>query len=193
MAERTIGLVTAALHDAGWTITDYSRSMGFQSETAVSKWNKAGIPFDRQDRLRQVVGEVWWQRFVDAGLINSGPSGSSVARSSQQRGAGNVRLRSLDDALRGVRVDIAASLYRAAKDNRTDLRSAILKSVSARDDFAAIERSVHEERRNMLLARLTTAAQDGRYDEVTDITHELKELDAMSSNEVTLEEILEMG
>ena len=192
MAERPIGLVTAALRDAGWTIADYSRTIGYSS-SAARNWNRDGIPAHHQDHLRQVVGEVWWQRFVDAGLINSSPSGSSVARGSQQRGAGNVRLRSLDDALRGVRVDVAASLYRAAKDDRTDLRSAILKSVSARDDFAAIERSVHEERRNMLLARLTTAAQDGRYDEITDITHELKELDAMSSNEVTLEDILEMG
>ena len=191
MAGRVTGLVTAALHDAGWTIADYSRSIGFTS--AAKNWNRNGIPTEYQDHLRRVVGEVWWQRFVDADLINNVPSGSSVARSSQQRGAGNVRLRSLDDALRGVRVDVAASLYRAAKDNRTDLRGAILKSVSARDDFAAIERSVHEERRNMLLARLTTAAQDGRYDEVTDITRELKELDAMSSNEVTLEDILEMG
>ena len=187
-----IGLVTAALHDAGWTGADFSRSIGLHKNTS-SDWNTKGIPAHHQDRLRRVVGEVWWQRFVDAGLINNGPSGSSVAQSSKQRGAGNVRLRSLDDALRGVRVDVAASLYRAAKDDRTDLRSAILKSVSARDDFAAMERSVHEERRNMLLARLTTAAQDGRYDEVTDITHELKELDAMSSSEVTLEDILEMG
>ena len=192
MAERPTGLITAALHDAGWTVAGYSRSIGLSNNKA-SAWNTMGIPARHQDRLRRVVGEVWWQRFVDAGLINSGPSGSSVARGSQQRGAVNVRLRSLDDALRGVRVDVAASLYRAAKDNRTDLRGAILKSVSARDDFAAIERSVHEERRNMLLARLTTAAQDGRYDEVTDITRELKELDAMSSSEVTLEEILEMG
>ena len=187
-----IGLVTAALHDAGWTVRSYSRSLGFTSD-AAKNWNRDGIPFDRQDRLRRVVGEVWWQRFVDAGLINSGPSGSSVARSSQQRVAVKVRLRSLDDALRGVRVDVAASLYCAAKDNCTDLRSAILKSVSARDDFSAIERSVHEERRNMLVARLTTAAQNGRYDEVADITQELKELDAMSSSEVTSEDILEMS
>ena len=193
MAGRPIGLITDALRDAGWTIREYATSIDI-AYGSVSDWNREGIPFDRQDRLRRVVGEVWWQRFVDAGLINSGPSGSSVARSSQQRGgAGNVRLRPLDDALRGVRVDVAASLYCAAKDNRTDLRSAILKSVSARDDFSAIEKSVHEERRNMLLARLTTAAQDGRYDEVTDITHQLKELDAMSDGEVTLEDILEMG
>ena len=192
MAERDTGLVTAALHDAGWTLADYSRSVGLHKKSS-SKWNRDGIPAHHQDHLRQVVGEVWWQRFVDAGLTDKSSAGRNSPAPTIRRGAVNVRLRSLDDALRGVRVDVAASLYRAAKDNRTDLRSAILKSVSARDDFAAIERSVHEERRNMLLARLTTAAQDGRYDEITDITHELKELDAMSSSEVTLEEILEMG
>ena len=191
MAERVTGLVTAALHDAGWTVADYSRSIGFTS--ATKNWNRNGIPTEYQDRLRRVVGEVWWQRFVDAGLTDKNSAGRNSVASTIRRGAGNVRLRSLDDALRGVRVDVAASLYRAAKDNRTDLRGAILKSVSARDDFASIERSVHEERRNMLVARLTTAAQDGRYDEVTDITHQLKELDAMSDGEVTLEDILEMG
>ena len=150
-------LVTVALHDAGWTAAGYGQSLGL-SKSVVDKWNYRGIPTHHQDHLRRVVGEVWWQRFVDAGLINSSTSGSNVARSNRQRGDVNVRVRSLDDALRGVRADVAASLYRAAKDSRADLRYAILKSVSARDDFAAIKKSVHEERRNMLLARLTTAA-----------------------------------
>ena len=250
-------LVTVALYDAGWTVADYSHSIGFNS-SAARNWNRQGIPADRQDHLRQVVGEAWWQRFVDAGLTDKRARRSSVTpklltealqdagwtvneyaesvgvtgghvsnwnargiplhhqenlrstvgedwwqrlvdagltdkRARRSRGVGGMRSRSLEDALKNVRMDVAVYLYRAAKDERVDFRDVVLKCVAARDDFADIRRAMHESRLEELKARSAKALHEGRYDEAIRLAQELKELEAEGSGEVTLEEILDMG
>ena len=177
-------LVTEALQDAGWTVNEYAESVGV-TIGAVSPWNERGIPFHHQENLRSTVGEDWWQRLVDAGLTDK--------RARRSRGVGSLRSRSLEDALKNVRMDVAVYLYRAAKDERVDFRDVVLKCVAARDDFADIRRAMHENRLEDLKARSANALHEGRYDEAIRLAQELKELEAEGSGEVTLREILDMG
>lgn len=177
-------LVTEALQDAGWTVNEYAESVGV-TIGAVSPWNERGIPIHHQENLRSTVGEDWWQRLVDAGLTDK--------RARRSRGVGGLRSRSLDDALKNVRMDVAVHLYCAAKDERVDFRDVVLKCVAARDDFADIKRVMHESRLEDLKARSANALHEGRYDEAIRLAQELKELEAEGSGEVTLREILDMG
>ena len=184
LTEKKSNLVTLALRATGWTISEYATSIGLTSGP-ISTWNNSGIPLHHQENLRSTVGEDWWQRLVDAGLTDK--------RARRSRGVGGLRSRSLEDALKNVRMDVAVHLYRAAKDERVDFRDVVLKCVAARDDFADIRRAMHESRLEDLKARSANALHEGRYDEAIRLAQELKELEAEGSGEVTLREILDMG